>query len=55
MDLIGFECNGHTGEHHPVINNGAARIGRGDILFAQGVAHEVDAVLICPPLKRPGK
>jgi len=44
-DLVSILCNEHAGEHHPRINQGAARIGRGDILFGQGVLHEIDAVL----------
>ena len=44
--VMGFQCDGHTGEHHPRINGGKARIGRGDILFDRGVIHEIDAVLL---------
>lgn len=43
--VMGFQCNGHTGEHHPRINGGKATIGKGDILFDRGVIHEIDAVL----------
>lgn len=43
--VMGFSCNGHTGEHHPRINGGKAAIGKGDILFDRGVIHEIDAVL----------
>lgn len=44
-DVVEMQCDAHTGEHHPRINNGAARVGRGDIVFANGVVHEIDAVL----------
>jgi len=44
-DMVSILCNEHAGEHHPIINHGAARIGRGDILFGQGVVHEIDGVL----------
>jgi len=43
--VLGFQCNGHTGEHHPRINGGTGKIGKGDILFSQGVIHEIDEVM----------
>jgi uncharacterized surface protein with fasciclin (FAS1) repeats len=45
---VSIFCNGHSGEHHPRINN-VARIEKGDILFSGGVIHEVDAVLTPHP------
>ena len=46
-DVVSIQCSGaHAGEHHPFINQGAARIGRGDIGFAGGVIQEIDTVLI---------
>lgn len=44
--MVSILCNLHTGEHHPRINAGSARIGKGDILFSDGVVHEIDTVLI---------
>jgi uncharacterized surface protein with fasciclin (FAS1) repeats len=44
--VLGFQCNGHTGEHHPRVNGGKATVGKGDILFDSGVIHELDAVLM---------
>jgi len=43
--VLGFECDGHTGEHHPRVNGGAAIIGKGDVAFDRGIIHEVDNVL----------
>lgn len=43
--VMGFECNGHTGEHHPRIKGGKGMIGKGDILFDRGVIHEIDEVM----------
>jgi uncharacterized surface protein with fasciclin (FAS1) repeats len=51
-DVVSILCNGHGGDHHPRINQGAARIGRGDLLFAQGVVHEIDAVLLTDTSQR---
>ena len=42
---ISILCDLHKGEHHPRINLGASRIGKGDIVFSNGTIHEVDAVL----------
>lgn len=43
--VLGFSCNGHTGEHHPRIDGGKSVVGKGDILFDKGVIHEIDTVL----------
>ena len=43
--VLGFECNGHTGEHHPRIKGGKGMIGFGDIVFDRGVIHEIDEVM----------
>jgi uncharacterized surface protein with fasciclin (FAS1) repeats len=45
--VLGFSCNGrHGGMHNPTIN-GKARVGKfQDVLSAEGVIHEIDAVLI---------
>lgn len=43
--VMGFECNGHKGEHHPRFENGKGMIGKGDILFNRGVIHEIDTVM----------
>lgn len=43
--VLGFSCDGHTGEHHPRINGGTGQIGKGDISFSRGVIHEVDEVM----------
>ncbi len=45
--VLGFSCNGrHAGMHNPTIN-GKARVGKfQDVLAAEGVVHEIDAVLI---------
>ena len=45
-DTVGLLCDGHTGEHHPRINNGASRIGRGDIVFSKGVVHEIETAIV---------
>ena len=45
-DTVGLLCDGHSGEHHPRINNGASRIGRGDLLFAKGVVHEIETAIV---------
>ena len=49
-EKVSISCNLHTGEHHPRIN-GVARIGKGDILFAGGVIHEVDRLLHINPFQ----
>src|SRR5262249_39690577 len=41
---VSILCNDHSGEHHPRID-GVARIGKGDILFTDGVIHEIDHLL----------
>src|SRR4051812_9261750 len=46
--VLGFQCNGHTGAHYPVINGGKARVGKMQDVMASDyliVIHEVDAVL----------
>lgn len=43
--VMGFSCNGHTGEHHPRIKNGKGMIGKGDIAFDKGFVHEIDEVM----------
>jgi hypothetical protein len=44
---LGFQCDGHTGAHHPRVN-GVARVGKFQDVLASDylvVVHEVDAVL----------
>jgi transforming growth factor-beta-induced protein len=45
--VLGFSCNGrHAGMHNPTIN-GKARVGKfQDVSAAEGVVHEIDAVLV---------
>ena len=43
--VMGFQCDGHTGEHHPRFENGKGKIGKGDIFFNRGVIHEIDTVM----------
>jgi uncharacterized surface protein with fasciclin (FAS1) repeats len=47
--VLGFQCNGHTGAHFPVVNGGAARVGKFQDVMASDyliVIHEVDALLM---------
>lgn len=43
--VMGFQCNGHTGEHHPRFDGEQGKIGKGDILFNRGIIHEIDTVM----------
>jgi uncharacterized surface protein with fasciclin (FAS1) repeats len=46
--VLGFQCNGHSGAHFPLVN-GAARVGKFQDVLASDyliVIHEVEAVLI---------
>ena len=46
-EKVSILCNEHPGEHRPLIN-GLARIGKADILFANGVVHKIDQLLLNP-------
>lgn len=43
--VMGFECNGHTGEHHPRFENAKGKIGKGDNAFDRGIIHEIDTLM----------
>lgn len=43
--VMGFQCDGHSGEHHPRFENGKGKIGKGDIAFNNGLIHEIDTVM----------
>lgn len=44
--VMGFQCDGHTGEHRPRIAGGkGGMIGKGDVSFDRGVVHEIDEVM----------